>query len=651
MLRVRVRPARRRRPALVGERRQRGAEARPRRAAALLAALRPVPVLDAPSAARGALAGSLAVAVAAGVARASARTTPTARRGCDSARSIIGSGIVAQQLVARLHRHDELGARPDRLPRRRRATDFGELRASRRSAGWTRLPGLLAAQARRPRDDRLLARRPRGTAAVHPRVPRPRARRRRRAAAVRVPRRRADRRPDRRHAAALDRVPAFSRGSRGGQARARHRARDPHHHRARAAAAAVAIAIKLDSRGPVLFVQRRRAAEAVLPPLQVPLDAGRRDGRGPRRRRDRQADRRRAHHARRAVHPALLARRGAAALQRPERRHEPRRPPSPRRRGGGGAARLAGAARRPPPRPHRPVAGRRPLAHPLPGDGELRLPVRRRLVARARHRDPARDAPRRHLRVAGPTRPRHACASSRSPKPREAGPSGSSRRSPRDSARPATTSRSRSAGGPRPRATSVPSFRTRWRSSRCRGRTGRPRSRSRPDGPCAGWRGTGARTWCTCTRRSRARSARSHCTVARRCLHAARLRLRTRRPRMRRAAYRGVEWIVARRVRDRGRGLRGRGRRSRGAWLRAPRVDGRAQRHPRARPGSAYRDSAVHRGRSARRDAAGSIRRGDRPERPADPRRRSRGYGGARDVDRRGDGRRARVPLAPPASR
>ena len=42
-----------------------------------------------------------------------------------------------------------------------------------------------------------------------------------------------------------------------------------------------------------------------------------------------------------------------------------------------------------------------PLEHPLPGDGPLRLPVRRRLVAGARHRDPARHAPRGAL---GPRR-------------------------------------------------------------------------------------------------------------------------------------------------------------------------------------------------------------------------------------------------------
>ncbi len=50
------------------------------------------------------------------------------------------------------------------------------------------------------------------------------------------------------------------------------------------------------------------------------------------------------------------------------------------------------------PGPDRPLAGLRPLAEPLPGDGPLRLPVRRRLVAGPRHRDPAGDAAGRDLR-------------------------------------------------------------------------------------------------------------------------------------------------------------------------------------------------------------------------------------------------------------
>ena len=54
---------------------------------------------------------------------------------------------------------------------------------------------------------------------------------------------------------------------------------------------------------------------------------------------------------------------------------------------------LAPAPARAAPRPDRPVAGLRALAEPLPGDGPLRLPVRRRLVAGPRHRDPARHPP------------------------------------------------------------------------------------------------------------------------------------------------------------------------------------------------------------------------------------------------------------------
>ena len=59
---------------------------------------------------------------------------------------------------------------------------------------------------------------------------------------------------------------------------------------------------------------------------------------------------------------------------------------------------LAGPPRRPAPRPHRPVADLRPLPHPVPGHDQVRLPVRGRLVAGARHRDPPRDAPGRDLR-------------------------------------------------------------------------------------------------------------------------------------------------------------------------------------------------------------------------------------------------------------
>ena len=53
------------------------------------------------------------------------------------------------------------------------------------------------------------------------------------------------------------------------------------------------------------------------------------------------------------------------------------------------------------PGPDRAVADRGALEHPVPGDDPLRLPVRRRLVAGARHRDPARHDPRGAL---GPRR-------------------------------------------------------------------------------------------------------------------------------------------------------------------------------------------------------------------------------------------------------
>ena len=62
---------------------------------------------------------------------------------------------------------------------------------------------------------------------------------------------------------------------------------------------------------------------------------------------------------------------------------------------------VAVAARRPAPRAHRPVAGLRALEHPVPRHDPVRLPVRGRLVAGARRRDPALDAARRPV---GPRR-------------------------------------------------------------------------------------------------------------------------------------------------------------------------------------------------------------------------------------------------------
>ena len=93
---------------------------------------------------------------------------------------------------------------------------------------------------------------------MHPAVPRPRHRRRRRPPPVRVPRRRAHRRPDRRHAAALDRGAHASRaGRRSPSARSTSSLSSLTLVALAPLLIGVAIAIKLDSRGPVLFVQRR----------------------------------------------------------------------------------------------------------------------------------------------------------------------------------------------------------------------------------------------------------------------------------------------------------------------------------------------------------------------------------------------------------
>src|SRR6185436_5191738 len=84
---------------------------------------------------------------------------------------------------------------------------------------------------------------------------------------------------------------------------------------------------------------------------------------------------------------------------RAARGHVARRPAPARARRARRAERgLAVAPLRPAPRPHRPVAGLRPLAHPVPGHDQVRLPVRRRLVTGTRHRDPPRYAPGRDLR-------------------------------------------------------------------------------------------------------------------------------------------------------------------------------------------------------------------------------------------------------------
>ena len=142
---------------------------------------------------------------------------------------------------------------------------------------------------------------------------------------------------------------------------------------------------------------------------------------------------------------------------------------------------VAGAPRRPAPRPDRPLAGLRALEHPVPRDDPLRLPVRRGLVAGARHRDPPRHGaggalgPRRVLTRAHPARHRgvlggHARRWSRA--------------SPPSRPRPATTSRSRTptarsaaARWPTPPASS---------SCRCGGRAARRRRSSPRAGRCGG---------------------------------------------------------------------------------------------------------------------------------------------------------------------
>ncbi len=170
---------------------------------------------------------------------------------------------------------------------------------------------------------------------------------------------------------------------------------------------AIAIAIKLESRGPVFFRQPRAGrgntsfqlikfrsmyidAEQRKKEFEEMNEAG--DGVMFKIREDPRVTRRRPHHA------PLLARRAAAAVQRAEGRDEPGRAAAADLPGDGGAGRgLAPAAAGAATGPDRPLAGLRAFAEPLPGDGPLRLPVRRRVVAGARHRDPAGDRPRRDV--------------------------------------------------------------------------------------------------------------------------------------------------------------------------------------------------------------------------------------------------------------
>ena len=255
-------------------------------------------ILDAPHAVRAALVGCVLVAATAGLARASARIYAHHAKGLRQRTLVIGSGLVADQLVERLLRHDELALDPIGFLDAD-GDGHGDM-ACPRSAASRPCP-TCCAPARRPRDDRLLARRPRGAAALHPPLPRRRGGGRRRPAPVRVPRRRAHGRPDRRHAAALDHGADLHARLGGRQAHARPRPLGDHADRARAAAAAGGGRDQARLARPgAVRAAALGARQPVLPALQVPVDAGRHDRRGARRRRHRQVGRRRPHHARRA---------------------------------------------------------------------------------------------------------------------------------------------------------------------------------------------------------------------------------------------------------------------------------------------------------------------------------------------------------------
>jgi len=150
-----------------------------------------------------------------------------------------------------------------------------------------------------------------------------------------------------------------------------------------------AIAVKIESKGPVFFLQPRagrgnksfnlikfRSMYVDAEQRKADLDAMNESDDGG----DVQDPRRPPHHPGRRLHPPLLDRRAAAALQRPQGRDEPGRAAAAdlqRDRRPGRA--LAPAPARAASRDDRPVAGLRPLRQPLPGDGPLRLPIRGRL--------------------------------------------------------------------------------------------------------------------------------------------------------------------------------------------------------------------------------------------------------------------------------
>ena len=205
--RLPVRALRPRGPARVVERRQRGAASSSLTCLAVswpLFGLLVAHERRAPAA--GAFFGALACAAVAGIAALAAPAWPrTARRALRQRTLIVGSGVVASRSAERIQDHPELGlaltgyiddhhegvpgclgpslpGRPGRAERPRRA------RAS--------VDRVMIAFTRARHEELLHA---------HPRVPRRRRGGRRRPAPVRVPRGRAHGRPDRRHAAALDR--------------------------------------------------------------------------------------------------------------------------------------------------------------------------------------------------------------------------------------------------------------------------------------------------------------------------------------------------------------------------------------------------------------------------------------------------------------
>ena len=306
-----------RRPPLVGERRARGAEADARRAGDLLAAYGLFLLLDAAKAPGGALVGSLVVAAAAGAARATARHYAHRPPGLRQRTLIIGSGLVADQLVERLP-PQRARARPDRLPRHGRAT-ARRARHPVRSAASTR-----SRTCSRPSVDRVMIAFSR---AGHEELLQCIRQCRDHGVAVDVVPRLFEFLDG---ARTFDQIggmpllsiaaPAFSRGSRrwpSGRWTSSLAVARADRARAAAARGRGRDQDRLARSGPV-----RRSADRAAEAGSSPSSSSARC-RSARRsrcagRRDRQVGRRRPHHARRPLHPALLARRGAAALQRPE---------------------------------------------------------------------------------------------------------------------------------------------------------------------------------------------------------------------------------------------------------------------------------------------------------------------------------------------